>query len=284
MNKKGIYNYIGITIGSVITALGLVMFLIPNKIVAGGVSGLATVIYHVFGFPVGIVSLLINIPLFIAGVKEMGAKFGFKTLYSILILSLSIDFLGPYLAVPTQELLLASIYGGGIAGLGLGIVFKFKGTTGGTDLVAQLINKFTGISVGKSLLIIDFGVITLAGVTFNAELALYALIAVYMTSKTIDLVQEGLKISKGAFIISNNAPEIKGVILNKMNRGLTILKGKGGFTNKNKDVLLCIISRSEVSDLKRIVHNIDENAFIIITEVHEVLGEGFNESSYKDQE
>jgi uncharacterized membrane-anchored protein YitT (DUF2179 family) len=282
MRKQTIYDYFWITIGSIITAAGLVMFLIPNKIAAGGVSGLSTVIYYLFGLPVGMVSLAINIPLFIIGVKEMGAKFGIRTLYGIFLLSFGIDLLNTYLPVLTHDPLLASIYGGGVSGLGLGLVFRSKGTTGGTDLVAQLINKFTGISVGKSLMIIDFCVIALAGIVFNAEIALYAFIAMMITGKAIDIVQEGLKISKGTFIISDYSEEIRKNILEKMDRGVTILKGKGGFTEHNKDVLLCIISRSEVSDLKRIVHNIDENAFVIITEVHEVLGEGFNENAFKD--
>ncbi|WP_018248000.1 YitT family protein [Orenia marismortui] len=282
MKRQVIYDYFWITVGSLLTAVGLVIFLIPNKIAAGGVSGLATVIYYLFNLPVGMLSLAINIPLFIIGVKEMGAKFGIRTFYGIIVLSFGIDLLTPYLSVLTHDLLLASIYGGGITGLGLGLVFRSKGTTGGTDLVAQLINKFTGISVGKALLIIDFCVITLAGIVFNAELALYALISLVIASKTIDLVQEGLKISKGTFIISDHAEDIRKEILDSMDRGVTILKGKGGFTNNNKDVLLCIINRSEVSDLKRLVHNIDEDAFVIITEVHEVLGEGFNESLFRD--
>ncbi|OCL25474.1 hypothetical protein U472_14095 [Orenia metallireducens] len=282
MRKQTIYDYFWITIGSIITAAGLVMFLIPNKIAAGGVSGLSTVIYYLFGLPVGMVSLAINIPLFIIGVKEMGAKFGIRTLYGIFLLSFGIDLLNPYLPVLTHDPLLASIYGGGVSGLGLGLVFRSKGTTGGTDLVAQLINKFTGISVGKSLMIIDFCVIALAGIVFNAEIALYAFIAMMITGKAIDIVQEGLKISKGTFIISDYSEEIRKNILEKMDRGVTILKGKGGFTEHNKDVLLCIISRSEVSDLKRLVHNIDKNAFVIITEVHEVLGEGFNENAFRE--
>jgi len=282
MRKQTVYDYFWITIGSLITAAGLVMFLIPNKIAAGGVSGFSTVIYYLFGLPVGMVSLAINIPLFIIGVKELGAKFGIRTLYGIFLLSFGIDLLTPYLPVLTHDLLLASIYGGGLSGLGLGLVFRSKGTTGGTDLVAQLINKFTGISVGKSLMIIDFCVIALAGIVFNAEIALYAFVAMMITGKAIDIVQEGLKISKGTFIISDHSEEIRKNILEKMDRGVTILKGKGGFTEHNKDVLLCIISRSEVSDLKRLVHNIDKNAFVIITEVHEVLGEGFTENAFRE--
>ncbi|WP_027339004.1 YitT family protein [Halonatronum saccharophilum] len=279
--KGIIYDYIGITTGSILTAMGLVMFLVPNKIASGGVSGLATVVFYLFNLPVGKVVFALNIPLFIIGVKELGAKFGIRTLYGIVVLSFFIDFLTPYLPTLTSDPLLSAIYGGGLTGLGLGIVFRSKATTGGTDLIAQLISKYTNISVGQGLLVIDFAVIALAGIVFNAELALYALISLIITSKVIDLVQEGINISKAAFIISDNAKEIKVEIMDNLDRGVTVLNGKGGFTDENKDILLCITDRSEVSTLKRTVHSIDKDAFVIITDVHEVLGEGFNESHLK---
>ncbi len=282
MKRQIVYDYFVITIGSLVTAMGLVMFLVPNKIASGGVSGLATVIYYLFNLPVGKVILILNIPLFIAGIREMGTKFGMRTLYGIIVLSLGIDLLTPYLPVITHDPILAAIYGGGIVGIGLGLVFKAKGTTGGTDLVAQLINKYTDISVGKALLMVDFCIIVLAGIVFNAELALYALISLVLTSHMIDLVQQGLNIAKATLIISDSAKDIKKTIIHQMGRGVTVLRGKGGFTNNNKDVLLCIIDRSEVSDLKRLVHTIDREAFVIITEVHEALGEGFNENLFKE--
>ncbi|MCK8816000.1 YitT family protein [Natroniella sulfidigena] len=278
MTRQDMYDYLGITVGSILISLALVIFLVPNRIAAGGVSGLATVLFHLFNWPVGTVILALNVPLFLLGVKELGAKFGFKTLYGIIVLSVATDLLTPHLAFITDDLLLVAIYGGGLAGVGLGIVFKSRGTTGGTDLVAQIINKYTGLSPGKGLLIIDFFVISLAGIVFNLELALYALISLAITSMTIDLVQEGLTISKGAFIISDAAEAIRADIINELDRGVTVLNGRGGFTEENKDILLCIISRSEVSDLKNVVHTIDEDAFVIITEVHEVLGEGFKEN------
>ncbi|WP_408955718.1 YitT family protein [Natroniella sp. ANB-PHB2] len=278
MTRQDIYDYLGITVGSILISLALVIFLVPNRIAAGGVSGLATVLYHLFNWPVGTVILALNVPLFILGVKELGAKFGFKTLYGIIILSVATDLLAPHLSFVTDDLLLVAIYGGGLAGVGLGIVFKSKGTTGGTDLVAQIISKYTGLSAGKGLLIIDFFVISLAGIVFNIELALYALISLAITSTAIDLVQEGSNISKGAFIISDFAGEIKKEIIDELDRGVTILNGRGGFTEEDKDILLCIISRSEVSDLKNVVHTIDKDAFVIITEVREVLGEGFKEN------
>ncbi|ADL11831.1 YitT family protein [Acetohalobium arabaticum] len=284
MKREIVYDYLGITLGSIFTAIGLVVFLVPNKIASGGISGLATVVYHLFNFPVGRTILVINVPLFIIGVKVLGTKFGVRTLYGILVLSLATDYLVPYLPVLTHDLLLAAIYGGVFVGTGLGLVFRFKGTTGGTDLVAQLVNYYFNISVGKALLMIDFCVIFSAAIAFNAEVALYALIALFITSKAIDLVQEGFNISKGAFIISDEDREIKEEILHKLDRGVTVLEGKGGYTNSDKEILLCIISRSEVTRLKNLVYNLDQEAFLIITDVHEVLGEGFNESMVRRSE
>jgi uncharacterized membrane-anchored protein YitT (DUF2179 family) len=144
MKKEKVYDYIGITIGATLTAMGLVMFLVPNKIASGGVSGVATVLHHLFYFPVGMTMLIINVPLFIIGIRVLGVTFGVKTLYGIFVLSLATDYLTPYLPILTHDPLLAAIYGGALAGLGLGLVFKFKGTTGGTDLIARLINYYFG--------------------------------------------------------------------------------------------------------------------------------------------
>ncbi|MBM7624160.1 YitT family protein [Sporohalobacter salinus] len=278
MKREIIYDYSGITLGSLLTSMGLVMFLVPNKIAAGGISGLATVIHYLFNYPVGITMLAINVPLFITGVKVLGAQFGFRTLYGILVLSLATDYLVPYLPILTYDPLLGAIYGGLFVGTGLGLVFRFKGTTGGTDLIAQLVNYYFDIRVGRALLMIDFFIILFAAIVFNAELALYALIGLFITSKTIDLVQEGFNISKGAFIISDKGKKIKEEILDSLDRGVTVLEGKGGYTNNDKEVLLCIISRSEITKLKNLVYNLDQASFLIITDVHEVLGEGFGES------
>ena len=280
--KKIILDYLTLTVGSLLVAIGLVVFLVPNQIAAGGVSGLATVFYHLFDLPVGQVILALNIPLFILGLKALGTSFGIRTIYGILVLSFLTDFLNMYLPelgaeTITTDPLLAALYGGLIVGSGLGMVFKSEGTTGGTDLVALIISKYSGISSGKGLLIVDFCVILLAGVVFDAELALYALISLAVTSKTIDLVQQGFNIAKGSFIISDYAEEIKKAVIEDMDRGITLLKGEGGFSGSEKDILLCVISRSEITELKRVVQEIDQDAFVIITEVNEVLGEGFKE-------
>ena len=280
MNKRTIIDYLGITAGSFLIALALTVFLVPNRIAAGGVSGLATVIYYITSFPIGITMLIINIPLFFAGLKIMGMSFGMRTIYGIVSLSVFTDLLQPHMTSLTNDLLLASIYGGVLGGIGLGIVFRSRGTTGGTDMIAALINYFTGITVGEGLLIADGIVVTLAGIFFNLEVALYAAVTIFITSRTIDVVQEGLNFKKGVLIISDKADEINEMVVNDLNRGVTEFEAKGGYTGDRKDVLLCIISRSEVSELKNAVSEIDKDAFVIISNVHEVLGEGFTEIAH----
>jgi len=273
-----LWDLVGITIGSFITALGLVAFLIPNKIAAGGVSGLATVLYYLFQFPVGITMFIINIPLLLLCVKELGMKFGVKSLYGTFAISFFVDSIAVFITQPwTNDSLLAAVYGGVVCGLGLGIVFRSKGTTGGTDLAAALINKFVKISLGYSLLTIDALVIILAGIVFNVEQALYALVAVFVTSKMIDVVQEGVSYTKAAVIISEEYQMISKELLARMSRGVTSFKSKGVYTEKEREVLLCVVAQSEVSTLKSIVYSIDPRAFVIVSNVHEVLGEGFKQ-------
>ena len=277
IKNKVLLDYLGITFGSALTALALTIFLIPNKIAAGGVSGLATVVYYLTNFPVGIMMLIFNIPIFFLGVRVLGASFGARTIYGMIILSLFTDLLQPLVSPLTNDFLLATIYGGALGGLGLGIVFNSRGTTGGTDMVARLINHYTSFSIGQGLLLADGLVVLLAGIFFNAEVALYAAITILISSKTIDLVQEGFDIAKAVLIISPESERVKAEVINELDRGLTILKGYGGYTGNDKNVLLCIISRSEVVKLKRLVYQVDPDAFMIITNVHEALGEGFKE-------
>lgn len=278
--QREIMDYLGIFVGVTITALSLVWLQIPNKIAAGGVSGLAIVTYHLWGWPVAVTMISINIPLFLAGVWSFGPRFGAKTLFGAVFISIMIEFWDAVinLAPLTDDPLLASLYGGVIAGIGMGIAFRFRGTTGGTDLAAQLLNRVSGISVGHSLLIFDGAVIALAGIIFSsAELALYAIIAMFVTGKILDVVLEGLDYAKAAFIISERSTEIGAAILKDLQRGATGLLGKGLYSTARKEVILCVISRAEAVKLKEIVRRIDPRAFVIITDVHEVLGEGFKE-------
>jgi len=277
LRSKEWSNYLGITAGSLITALGLVLFLVPNKIAAGGVSGLATVIHYVFGWPVGLLILILNVPLFLAGLKVLGWNFGIKTLYGTIILSVFTDALALVLRAPTANPLLAAIYGGLMSGVGLGIVFRSGGSTGGTDLAALLFRHFLHISAGMGLIIVDALVISLAALAFNVELALYALLALFLTSRAIDAVQEGGGYAKAALVISDHSDLIASRVLKQMNRGATGIAGRGLYTHQEREILLVVVHRAEVSRLKELVVSIDPRAFVIVYNVHEVLGEGFRQ-------
>ncbi len=273
------WSYLGVILGSLLVALGLVLFLVPNKIAAGGVSGLATVIYYIAGFPVGVTMLVLNIPLFLAGLRTLGLHFGLKSLLGTVVLSLFIDLLGPRLGVPTRDPLLASIYGGILVGVGLGIVFRAGGTTGGTDLAAQVARRFVRVTSGSMLLAIDGVVIALAGWVFGVELALYALVSLFVTARVIDLVQEGVGYFKAALIISDHNREIGQAVNTHLDRGATVLAGRGVYTGNDREVLLVVVTRPEVTKLKELVIKYDPKAFVIVTNVHEVLGEGFKDWS-----
>jgi len=275
MKRRLIIDYLGITIGSFITAVGLAIFLVPNRIAAGGVSGIATVLHFLFGFPVGLTMLLINIPLFMLGISELGIPFGVRSLYGTVVVSFFTDVLLALTGPLTTNALLASVYGGGLSGLGLGLVFRSRASTGGTDLAARVIHRYMNISIGQALLLIDSVVITAAGIAFNAELALWALIALIVTTQMIDLVQEGEGYAKVAFIISNNNDRIAQGIFHRLDRGATALKAQGMYTGKDREVVFSVITRSEQTQLKDIVHEADPGAFVVFADAHEVLGEGF---------
>lgn len=277
MNLKVLREYFFISIGVLLTAVGLDMFLVPNKIAAGGVSGIATIVHYAVAFPVGTVMLAINIPLFIIGIKQLGLGIGIRSLFGTITLSILVDFMASLqLPVPTHNPLLASIYGGIIVGVGIGIVFRNKGTTGGTDLAAAIINNYMKLSVGVVLFIVDASVIIAAGLVFrSAELALYALLTVFLTARVIDIVQEGFGNTKAALIISGKPEEVANAIMQKLDRGVTSLMGKGMYTGNERDVILSVVTRPEISILKDLVYEIDPKAFVILADVHEVLGEGF---------
>lgn len=265
---------LGILMGTALTAASFNMFLIPNKIAAGGISGLGVILFHLFNIPVGVTVLLANVPLFILAWVSMGWKFVGHSLAGSLFFPLMLSAT-EFLPLVTGDLLLASIFGGIGIGVGLGIVFRFQGSTGGTSLAAQLINRYWGLKSGLGLILADLLIVILAGVIFSLELALFALISLFITSKCIDLVQEGFTVSKAALIISPQKEFIAAKIMDDLGRGATFLDGRGAYTGQEKGIIFCVISQAQVSRLKEIVKEIDPGAFIIVSSVGEVLGEGF---------
>jgi uncharacterized membrane-anchored protein YitT (DUF2179 family) len=280
-------NYVGIAFGAAVAAVGINIFLFPYKIAPGGIAGLATVLYYVFNsfIPLGILILLLNLPLFIWGIIKLKWKFMIRTLYATVIMSVVIDltasFLGNvgsnYLMPGETDLILFAFFGGLIIGIGLGIIFRLHATTGGTDLIAELVRRSgVNLTMGQALMIFDAMIVILAGVYFQSfMLALYAMIAVLVTSKVVDSMLEGFNFSKGLFIISSKHTEISARIMHDLGRGLTGFQGTGKYTGDAKEILFCVARAKFIPDIKTIVKEIDPDAFIVVTNVHEVLGEGF---------
>lgn len=280
--RKLIMAYIWITAGSLAISLALDIFLVPNRIAAGGVSGLAIIMFHLARIPVGWVLLALNIPLFLLSFRELGGKTFVRSLYGAVITSVFVELLEAWVPVMTQDVLLAAIYGGIVSGIGMGVVLRAGGTTGGTDLVARLLHKYLPVTVGQGLLAADFVVISLAGIFFNAELALYALLALLITSKTIDLVQEGISFARAAYIISDCHEEIAQAVFRDLGRGVTALEGRGMYTGESRPVLVCVVGKTEESRLKELIYEVDKKAFVFITDAHEVLGEGFKDYRHRE--
>ncbi|WP_066175655.1 YitT family protein [Bacillus marinisedimentorum] len=270
-------DYLFVLIGSSLVALAFNLFLLPNRVASGGVSGISTITDELFGFEPAYVQWGFNIPLFILGVVLLGRQFGMKTFVGTLFLPFVV-YLSRDMEAATLNPLLGALFGGIGVGLGLGIVFKGKASTGGTDLAAQIIHKYTGISLGASVAVIDGIIVTTAAVVFDIERGLYALIGLYVTSKTIDLVQVGFGYTKMAMIITGKEEEVRMGILNEIDRGVTRLSGYGGFTDDERPILMCVVDQTEFTKLKQLVKSIDPSAFVVVMNAAEVLGEGFNRS------
>jgi len=273
-------DYFIITIGTFLMAVGLVIFLEPYTIAPGGVTGLAIVIRKISGIPIDVTNLVVNIPLFIGGLIVLGKKFGIKTAYATLALSGFIRLIYTFfdaLMFYTSDLLLVAIYGGVIMGVGIGLVFKSGGTTGGTDLAGAILHKyFPNISIAKLMMFLDLLIVFASGIVEKKlETALYSTIALYILVKIADSIVENFNYAKEFIIISDKYEEIGKSIINNMQRGATVLKSQGLYTGKEKNVLLCIVSRAEVVGLKKLIQEIDEHAFVTVNSVHEVMGEGF---------
>jgi len=276
-NSKHHYviQYFELIIGCAITAVGFNVFLKPNQIASGGMVGISLIVKELFNIEPAITQWGGNIALFLVGLFLLGKKYILRTAFGSLILPLFIFFTRNLNAV-TLNPLLGSIYGGLLAGIGLGLVFKSDGSTGGTSILASIVNKYVGISLGNSQGLIDASVIIVAAFVFDGEKALYAIISLFITSKAIDLIQLGFSGSKVAFVVSNESEIIKECVLKNLDRGLTKLSGFGGYTDEERTILMVVMDKSEINRFKELVKSIDPKAFIIISDTHEVLGQGFN--------
>lgn len=269
-----VLEYIYIIIGAAIIAVGFNVFLLPNEVASGGVSGISTILKGLFDWKPGYVQYAFNIPLFIAGVIFLGKQFGARSLVGTLTLPLFVILTSSW-EPATLNPLLGALFGGISVGTGLGIVFRGNASTGGTDLAAQIITKYTGLTLGTSVMLIDGLIVLSAALVFDVEKGLYALIGLFVTTKTIDIIQLGFSQSKMVYIITNKQEEIRDAIYTQVNRGVTKLPAVGGFTEQERPILLVVVYQTEFSKLKHVVKTVDPSAFVIVSDAYEVLGEGF---------
>lgn len=264
-------------VGAILLALSMTAFTVPNKIAPGGISGIATILYFVAGMPVGINILICNVLLIVLQAKIIGRGSAWKTLFSIIINSIAIELMMNVfpIAPMTTNPILAGLYGGILSGLGVGITFKAGGTSGGMDIVSQILNFKYRIPIGEVTLISNIIVTSLAGLAFGIELALYGLITVFFTSKVIDTVLEGMSVFRTAMIISKQADVLSWAIIEELHRGVTNLDGIGMYSGKPVGVLLTAIRRGELPALRRIIYEHDPKAFVIIGDARQVIGHGF---------
>lgn len=281
VRKELLMAYGQIVLGCIVGGAAYPMFMTPNNIAPGGLTGVAMILNYLLGVPVGTTSMLLNIPLFIIGWKAMGKVFVFRSLLATFLFSLAIDLIR--LQPVTMDPLLGTLFGGILLGVGLGLILRGGATTGGTDMAARMVHRrFPFITVGAFLMMLDCIVVLMAAVAMGANEALYALICIFVSSKVLDMVLTGMTSNKACFIISNAYDKVTERILNEMERGVTHLTAKGAYTGQERPVVLCVTSRMEVARIKDIVREADENAFMFITEAHEALGEGFSRLNGED--
>jgi uncharacterized membrane-anchored protein YitT (DUF2179 family) len=264
--------------GSLIMAAGYVYFIVPYKIVPGGVYGIGIILHYMFGVPTGLSGLIMNVPLVLLGMRVLGPRFGIKTVIGMVLTSFLIDALTYYWgnAPLVDDPLLSAGFGGVLIGAGLGLIFRAKATTGGTDIVAQVLNKYTRIPVGQLLMMVDAAIVSLAVLAFHdIKLALYALVTIYVTGRVVDAMLTGLSYEKAVYIISDKYEQIRDVILKELDRGGTFLLGRGMYKGHEKQVIFTAVSRRDYVILQEHVRLIDPRAFMTVVDANEIIGEGF---------
>jgi uncharacterized membrane-anchored protein YitT (DUF2179 family) len=298
--KRNVVQHLGIIAGGIFFAMGYSWFLVPYKIAPGGVGGLAQILHHFFGLPTGIAMLLFNIPLFIISFIFMGKRFGARSIYGIVTASVLTDLLSleslhkmhiirdisKYTFMENGEqiiamlgpddIYLAAIAGSVLLGLGLGIIFRFKGSTGGTDIPVALIKQKYGISIGTGYWIVETFIILTVGIVFkDLKLIIWGYVNLFITSKITDLSSMGLPYVKGVYIVSEKSEQIREAIYNKINRGVTFLKAEGGYSGKEFNMIFCAMNRRHVAVMRDLVRDIDPAAFVLLNDVSDVMGYGF---------
>ena len=273
-------DYVLILVGSVIEAIALRLFLVPANLASGGVSGIAQLLNHFTGWPIGVMVLVGNLPLFVIGWRYLGGRrFALRSAFSVIVYSLVVDLIPRFHLLPasgiTDDIFLNSLYGAVVAGVGYGLVYRARSTSGGSDILARILNHYRSVSMTQSYLMVDSAVILTAGFVFGWKQALYAIITLYVSGIVSETILEGSGTVRTALIITAQPDHVSMRVLDELERGVTILQGTGAYTGEDRPVLYCVITRAEVAQLKAIVQEADPQAFIVIGVAHEALGEGF---------
>ena len=284
-SKKWFVAYSMILVGAFIMAAGFVFFITPYKIVPGGVYGISIVLHHMFGTPVGLIALLFDIPLTLIGIKVLGPRFGVKTVVGFVLTAVFVDlltYLWGELPLVENDALLSSIFGGLLIGLGLGLIFKAKATSGGSDIVAMIISKYTKLPLGQLMIAVDSAIVLVGLVVFQDwKIPLYSLIVIFITGRVVDIVLQGISYDKTLFIISEKPRELRDKIINDLNRGGTFIQGKGMYSESERTIIYTVVNRREMAILQDFIHQIDPTAFMTVINANEILGNGFK--SLKDK-
>ena len=277
--RKWFISHTLILLGSFILASGFVLFITPYKIIPGGVYGISIVLHYLFGTPVGLVALCFDIPLTIIGIKILGPRFGYKTVLGFSLTAIFTDtltYLWGFEPLVKGDALLSSIFGGVMVGLGLGLIFRSKATSGGSDIVAMIIAKYTRLPIGMLMIYVDSVVVLVGLLVFQDwKIPLYSWIVIFITGKVIDIVMTGMSSDKSIFIISEKHEEIRDKIINNLNRGGTYIEGKGMFNMADRKIIFTVVNRRELFLLEEYIHEIDPKAFLTVLDATEILGEGF---------
>ncbi len=264
-------KYIMLFIGSIFTAVGLEEFLIPNQIIDGGIVGISIMASHLTSMPLSIFLVLLNLPFIYLGYTQIGKTFAMSTIFSIFSLAYWVSILHPISEV-TRDPFLSAVFGGIIIGIGVGLIIRYGGSLDGTEIVAIILDKKTGFSIGEIVMFFNIFILASAGFIFSWDKAMYSLVAYFIAFKVIDITIDGLDESKGILIVSDNPDEIADALMARLGRGVTILHGEGGYSGDYKKILYSVLTRLEIAKLKAIVKEKDENAFITITDVHDAMG------------
>lgn len=274
MPWKTVQYFFGVAFGAIIVGISMNTFIIPNRIADGGVTGIAIILHYLYHWPVGWVVFILNVPLFLIGLKMVGRKFLVLSFLGVVLLALTLQ-VTTHMPVLTKDTLLSAIFGGVLSGVGMGLIFRSRGSLGGTDILAVFLSRSTPLSVGQILLGMDAIIFMATAVLFRPEAAMYAAIYMFIATRVIDLVQEGMSHSKAVLVVTQEPEGVAREIMDKLERGVTLFKAEGAYSGEAKKVVYCVVSRTELTQVKEIVRKLDPRAFLTVSEVPEVVGEGF---------